>query len=66
MGLEERRSLATVNAGTHEVRGDLITIHPLVAKTPAMMDLAPARFIVSESEAGLSRRGRCGMRAALL
>jgi len=25
------------NAGTYEVSGDLITIHPLVAKTPVVM-----------------------------
>ena len=64
MGLEERRSLATVNAGTHEVRGDLITIHPLVAK-PAMMDWRqrglsfPNRRQDTDTEAGAECARRC-------
>lgn len=29
--------LLLANAGTYEISGDLITIHPLVAKSPAVM-----------------------------
>lgn len=41
------------NARTYEISGDLITIHPVVAKIPVVMKPAQTRFIVSESKARL-------------